>query len=1099
MSNPLQYTVGWISALPTESVAAQQFLDERHEGPESVAQNDNNVYTLGRVGRHNVVMAVLPKGEYGTTTAATVARDMLHSFPNVRIGLMVGIGGGAPSWRHDIRLGDIVVSTPQGSIGGGFQYDYGKTIQDQAFHYTGFLDKPPTVLRALAGLRAKYALEGHQLGEQVAQILEKKPRLRKNYSRPQAMSDRLYLSHIVHPSDSSKSCTEVCDDNPEYLVDRPERREEEDDPAIHYGLIASGNQLMKDARIRDKLAAENDVLCFEMEAAGLMNHFPCLIIRGICDYSDSHKNKEWQGFAAMMAAAYATDLLRQIAPGRVEGERKIGDILSGRYEIAENHGDIAMEHRDIAEVQLQGQKDQAKDKLPEKEVVAGSIGMNEGYYDVADAVTGTFWLFIDGLDECGEDNAVELAENFESLSKSLSKSLKNVLELERQGVGSKEIEAAVYSSPRGLDELLLATSEAEVDSKNNYRTLPSLNDTDVQSEISDISGASTVNTALTALTAYTAVSTAGNDPLQAAATKLADFLFQDPDLQPLYSQSSHLVENQNFSRILDQKEDRDYTLNRLLSQQRVTSGTTEHPKHHDEDKTMKTDYERAAESEISDEDGEQDDSRDDEVGEFPLLDSIFKFLAAGPPLQTLKSNLDCFVNPPTTISEALDKRNIRALRRLLRKQFDSIAQDNYSWLRELEDLGHTRDEIAQLLLEEASDSPWIYLTLVSESTLVAELLGSQTTPGPYPIVEANLKALTCIGDMLQGPVLVFSPFQLEGHASEVLGNPALAQFDLLASPEDLIDTWGPGQFVVPITQSKLPSAIRICGGFIYESDRDRRIFHWCRYATPGQFCQGELDPRVKIRIGAHVTVNDNCRLDEGQHRGHCSNLLHSLDTHPPGWILAEKQFGFQGGGDFALLHVTAGYHRYPGRTLKQSYLDRPDEELVTLLEDYWGVQVSLCTGIARRVSLRAMVADLLPIFAASLTRSEDCVSWESLERDHSIHEAFRRDNLKLWLRNLNMQLYGLVLRGIRGILDALRKTGLDQERKSLLVSWPYSNDMLRCFRIDLGQRESSWARLIADSEDCATFATVVVKAVKSNAMSMQPVTVGSRGYSMIDV
>jgi nucleoside phosphorylase len=86
-------------------------------------------------------------------------------------------------------------------------------------------------------------------------------------------------------------------------VARDDRDEEDDDPAIHYGLIASGNQLMKDARIRDKLAADKGVLCFDMEAAGLMNHFPCLVIRGICDYSDSHKNEEWQGFSAMMAAA----------------------------------------------------------------------------------------------------------------------------------------------------------------------------------------------------------------------------------------------------------------------------------------------------------------------------------------------------------------------------------------------------------------------------------------------------------------------------------------------------------------------------------------------------------------------------------------------------------------------------------------------------------------------------------------------------------------------------------------------------------------------------------------------------------------------------
>jgi hypothetical protein len=76
---------------------------------------------------------VLPDGEYGTASAAGVARDMLSSFPSVRLGLMVGIGGGAPNSKHDIRLGDIVVSAPRNGKGGVFQYDFGKTIQDQSF------------------------------------------------------------------------------------------------------------------------------------------------------------------------------------------------------------------------------------------------------------------------------------------------------------------------------------------------------------------------------------------------------------------------------------------------------------------------------------------------------------------------------------------------------------------------------------------------------------------------------------------------------------------------------------------------------------------------------------------------------------------------------------------------------------------------------------------------------------------------------------------------------------------------------------------------------------------------------------------------------
>ncbi|KAL7909981.1 hypothetical protein GGI35DRAFT_447561 [Trichoderma velutinum] len=325
MSNPSDYTVGWICAISTEYVAAQAFLDEQHEGPEYVSPNDNNDYTLGKIGKHNVVTAVLPGGEYGIASAAIVARDMLHSFPNVRIGLMVGIGGGAPSQKHDIRLGDIVVSVPRDGKGGVFQYDYGKTIQNRSFSTTGFLSQPPTVLlTAINGIQAQYEMDGHQLDKAINNVFEKKPRLGKKYKRPDINTDRLFKSEATHDS----SCTTDCVHDLSNLVLRSERGKDEDNPAIHYGLIASANRLMKDAVVRDRIAEEMDVLCFEMEAAGLMNHFPCLVIRGICDYSDTHKNKEWQGYAAMTAAAYAKDVLYRIPPNKIEAEEKVTELLS---------------------------------------------------------------------------------------------------------------------------------------------------------------------------------------------------------------------------------------------------------------------------------------------------------------------------------------------------------------------------------------------------------------------------------------------------------------------------------------------------------------------------------------------------------------------------------------------------------------------------------------------------------------------------------------------------------------------------------------------------------------------------------------------------
>ncbi|KAF6784605.1 hypothetical protein CSOJ01_15728, partial [Colletotrichum sojae] len=271
MSDPQAYTVGWICAITAESVAARAFLDEEHAGPRQVAQHDNNSYILGKIGSHNVVIAALPDGQYGTTSAATVARDVLHSFPNVRIGLMVGIGGGAPSQKHDIRLGDIVVSSSGNGNGGVFQYDFGKTIQNSKFQETGFLNQPPALLRtALATLKGTYEMKGHQLVDNVNKNLEKIKK-RSKYRQPATASDRLYKPYIVHPSSSAHGCDVECGDDATSLIPRHKRDEEDDDPAIHYGLIASGNRLMKDARFRDTLAAERDVLCFEMEAAGLMN------------------------------------------------------------------------------------------------------------------------------------------------------------------------------------------------------------------------------------------------------------------------------------------------------------------------------------------------------------------------------------------------------------------------------------------------------------------------------------------------------------------------------------------------------------------------------------------------------------------------------------------------------------------------------------------------------------------------------------------------------------------------------------------------------------------------------------------------------------
>lgn len=323
-----EYTVGWICAIPEEYTAARAILDQEHQRPLDSSQHE---YTLGRIGQHNVAIAILPNGEYGTAAASSVASNILHSFPNIKIGLMVGIAGGAPNSRHDIRLADVVVSAPRGPFGGVLQYDFGRTRQNQSFQGTRVLNQPPTILReAISGMISDFEMKGHSIKEDVQSALQKWPRLQKTFSEPNPDTDILYRSDIIHPLDSeSEPCADSCDIDGSCIIVRRQRDPDEDNPAIHYGLIATANQVMKDAKLRDKLANEKNVLCFEMEAGGLMNHFPCLVIRGIADYADSHKNEQWRGYAAMTAAAYAKDMLRRISPSRVHAEQSISDLIFG--------------------------------------------------------------------------------------------------------------------------------------------------------------------------------------------------------------------------------------------------------------------------------------------------------------------------------------------------------------------------------------------------------------------------------------------------------------------------------------------------------------------------------------------------------------------------------------------------------------------------------------------------------------------------------------------------------------------------------------------------------------------------------------------------
>ncbi|KAI1658114.1 hypothetical protein F4813DRAFT_357404 [Daldinia decipiens] len=309
MANPDDYTIGWICALQEEYEVACRMLDDEFEGIDEANENDNNTYVLGRIHEHNVVIGCLPYGRYGISSAAIVAKDMIRSFPSLKFALMVGIGGGAPTPERDIRLGDVVVSVPQGRLGGVIQYDFGKRLSGGQFQQTGQMNSPPAVLLgAIPEMQRQHndPRKPDKLAEHIKlmdDMLE--------YRRPN--EDRLYRADYEHQG--GITCEKCLADGLERRLPRVAKRAVN----VHYGTIASANSVMKSAEARDQLAQDPElkVLCFEMEAAGLTNNFPCLVIRGICDYSDSHKNDEWHKYAALTAAAYARELLHVLKPTKV--------------------------------------------------------------------------------------------------------------------------------------------------------------------------------------------------------------------------------------------------------------------------------------------------------------------------------------------------------------------------------------------------------------------------------------------------------------------------------------------------------------------------------------------------------------------------------------------------------------------------------------------------------------------------------------------------------------------------------------------------------------------------------------------------------------
>ncbi|KAJ5461596.1 uncharacterized protein N7458_003148 [Penicillium daleae] len=258
-----RFTIAIFCALPLEADAVsevfEKILDEEvkdyHKAP-----GDDNIYTLGKLLHHNVVLVYM--AGMGKGAASQAASTIRSSYPEIKLALVVGICGGVPLYvagEEDLVLGDVVISN------GIVQYDFGRRFLDT------FLSKarPEIAGPKLRGLLAKLKGLGCQKGSLV-------PRKRLQ----EASANGCPLS-----------------------------------PKIHFGLFGSGDIVMKSGQHRDKTATTHDLIAFEMEASGVWDILPCLVIKGVCDYADSHKNKNWQHYAAATAASCMKAVLEECAIG----------------------------------------------------------------------------------------------------------------------------------------------------------------------------------------------------------------------------------------------------------------------------------------------------------------------------------------------------------------------------------------------------------------------------------------------------------------------------------------------------------------------------------------------------------------------------------------------------------------------------------------------------------------------------------------------------------------------------------------------------------------------------------------------------------------
>ncbi|KAF4964873.1 hypothetical protein FSARC_7265 [Fusarium sarcochroum] len=353
------------------------------------------------------------------------------------------------------------------------------------------------------------------------------------------------------------------------------------------------------------------------------------------------------------------------------------------------------------------------------------------------------------------------------------------------------------------------------------------------------------------------------------------------------------------------------------------------------------------------------------------------------------------------------------------------------------------------------------------------LLGTQASPSaPGPYLSAHPVELTCLSSMCQGPVIAFSGTESQSNLDLVTGQ---QRYDVQARPEDILDTWGPGELISRPTSPGMLLAIKVGDGYIRPSqwNQDETVkYHWDHSfaSTSNPF---RLDLKDEILIGSLVVPNSGCMNDEKRCWKASSHRFNELGTYNSYSEMTEHEIGFQGGPENFAITANRTWAKRRGKTIKERNFETGNYKTLSFLEFYWGVRVSFCTGVAQRVLLRQLVADLLPAFADCNQDPASKDHWESLMLQYDISGQFQSQEVLLaWLTSLPYNPRHFVLNLIQQILETLKCTGLSPDARHFSVAWPQSGFINQCLRVPVTKGHNRWIPMLADSADCATFAYI---------------------------